>query len=289
MTQDVALQRVHEELVLRGARPRTEIAYLGYARRYFAFCAKHSLAPDRTPTVRNFLFYLREDRKLSASSITGAYSALRVLFEAGFQREWDVDSIPRCRRRRHLPVTLTRAQILRLFQGTEDPKARMAFQLIYAAGLRISEALGLRLEEIESGHMRILVRNSKGGDPRYVMLSPTLLAQLREYWKIYRPKVWLFEGARRGKPLNPRTLQRAFRRVCTRMCLPKKTTIHSLRHSFATHLLEAGTQLPYIQQLMGHTSIKTTMIYLKVYDRATQIQSPFDALTPLAETLGKNR
>lgn len=194
--------------------------------------------------------------------------------------------MPRCRRRRNLPVTLTRAQVLRLLQGTENHKAKMAFQVIYAGGLRISEALGLRLEDIESSHMRILVRNTKGGDPRYVMLSPSLLVQLREYWKIYRPAVWLFEGAQRGKPLNPRTLQRAFRKVCKRMCLPERATIHSLRHSFATHLLEAGTQLPYIQQLMGHTSIKTTMIYLKVYDRATQIQSPFDALTALAEELG---
>lgn len=154
----------------------------------------------------------------------------------------------------------------------------MVFKTIYSAGLRLGEARGLKISDIDSHLMKMLIQDAKGGKSRYVMLSQVLLDELRDYWRTYRPRVWLFEGPKSGTPIHARTLQRSFKEVVRKAKLPESTTLHTLRHSFATHLLEDGTPLPMIKSLLGHSSIKTTMIYLRVHQEATRVRSPLDCL-----------
>ena len=273
-----AVGRVERHISIRGLSPSTRKSYLRYIHRYDDFCRSRDLPLDRAESVRIYLHHMREDLNLSYASLNGAYSGIRMLFEAGFGKDWKVDPIPRCKKRHRLPVVLSKAEVTRLFESIENLKHRTALRLIYSAGLRLGEATKLRISNIDSAQMRILIEDAKGGKSRYVMLADALLDDLRRYWKVYRPKVWLFEGETPGKPINDRTLQRAFKAAASRAGIAEKAGVHSLRHSFATHLLDAGTSLPVIQRLLGHSSIKTTMIYLKVEDQVTKTRSPLDAL-----------
>ena len=275
-----AMERVEQEIVIRGLRERTADSYVGYIHRYLEFCSEHSLPPDRSETVRSHLFHLKQVRGLSDSTLNVSYTSIRLLFEAGFEKQWQLEKLPRCRKTRRMPVTLRRTDICRLFRAVDSLKYRTAFQLIYSAGLRIREATTLRVSDIDSVKMRILIEDAKGGKSRYVMLAHSILDDLRIYWRRYRPSHWLFEGESPERPLHERTLQRTFSRARDALALDPKATVHSLRHSFATHLLEDGTPLPFIQRLLGHTAIQTTMIYLKVQNQAVEVKSPLDTLPP---------
>jgi site-specific recombinase XerD len=175
-----------------------------------------------------------------------------------------------------LPTVLSRAEIELILRQASNEKHRILLMTTYSAGLRSSETVGLRIEDIDSTRMRILVRDGKGGKSRHVMLSTRLLRALREYWRLYRPRVWLFPGLKKGH-LSKDTLSRIFRVTFRRTGIQKRATLHSLRHSFATHLLETGTPLPTIKELLGHRSILSTMIYLKVANM-TDVPSPLDYL-----------
>lgn len=283
MQEPTAVRRVERELVIRGARPRTTRSYLGYIQRYFTHCRRRGVRPDDAETVRNYFFFLREERKLAGSTLNVAYTAIRLLFEVGFRSSWDVERIPRCRHPQRLPVVLSRAAVLRLFRVVKGRKCHTAFRVIYSAGLRVQEARNLRITDIDSAEMRILIQDGKGGSSRYVMLAHDLLEELRDHWRQHRPRVYLFESQSGGKPVHERSWQRAFKEAREKAGLPPGATLHCLRHSFATHLLESGTPLPFIQKLLGHRSIKTTMIYLKVQAAETRVRSPLDSLRALAE------
>ena len=280
MRERAAVERVEQEFSLRGFRDSTRRSYLLYIRQYFSFCRRAARHPEKTESVREFLFELKENRGLSSSTINVAYGGLRLLFEAGFQVQWELPQLPRCRKRRRLPVTLKPEEIWRLFEAIPSQKHRTALRLIYSAGLRVREATHLRISDIDSVDMRILIEDGKGGKSRYVMLAHTLLDELREYWKAYRPKHFLFEGSRPGFSLHERTLQRAFAKARQDLGLDPNASVHSLRHSFALHLLQQGTPLPYIQRLLGHSAISTTMIYLRVQAEVTRVPSPLDQLQP---------
>ena len=279
MLIQTAVERFERELVIRGFRETTCTAYRSGVRHYVDFCTSRELPADSTETVRKHLYHMLEERKLSGSTANVAYTAIKLLFQAGYNRTWDVDPIPRCKTRRNkLPVVVSRSHIETLFKTVENGKHRTVFKTIYSAGLRLGEAVGLKPTDIDSQQMRILIQDAKGGKSRYVMLSRHLLEELREYWRAFRPEVWLFEGERPGTPIHQRTLQRAFKIACEKAGLPQTASLHSLRHSFATHLLEDGTPLPMIQRLLGHSSIKSTMVYLKVQQQAIQVRSPLDSL-----------
>ena len=198
---------------------------------------------------------------------------------------WELDQFRCHKRRRKLPVILSLDEIFRIIATIVNLKHRMMIMTTYSAGLRISELTHLRCHDIDSQEMRILIRSGKGEKGRYVMLSPRLVVDLREYWLAYRPGVWLFPGQDRSQPIGPKTIQRVFKRARDAAGIDKPATPHSLRHSFAVHLLEAGVNLKYIQELLGHSSIQSTLIYLKLApDCAKAVRSPLDELPPLPPT-----
>ena len=205
--------------------------------------------------------------------------ALRFLYRVTLGRGDLVPEIPFPRGVKKLPTVLSPDEVARLLRAVRQPKHRAVLMTIYAAGLRISEALALKVSDIDSERMVIHVRQGKGRKDRTVMLSPQLLNVLREHARRVRPRDWLFTGRRHDQPLHATAIQRACAEACKAAGLSKHATVHTLRHSFATHLLEAGTDLRLIQTLLGHNSIKTTAIYTHVSaQRLHATPSPLDRL-----------
>lgn len=278
MNREQAEKFVTETLKLSGLSDRTIVSYDRCVKRFL----RHRNKPINQLSmndVRHYLLYLKQERDLASSSINQAYSAIKFLYTEVLSRPWEPKGFRFQRRARRLPVVLTRDEVKALFEVTDNIKHRAVMMTIYSAGLRLSEAIHLKITDIDSQAMRIHVRLGKGKKDRYVMLSPTLLETLRVYWKRYRPKTWLFPGSRGNRPLHPRAVQRFVETAVEKAGIMKHISPHSLRHTFATHLLESGTNIRFIQELLGHSSIQTTMVYLKVVpESATTVISPLDQL-----------
>lgn len=275
-------RRMEEELRLRGMSERTVEAYVGIVRR---FALHYGRSPDRlgTEEVRAYLVHLIEERKLAASSVNQALSALRFFYLDVLGREFGVERLPRPKRKDRLPVVLTEAEVARLLGAPMSLKLRSVLMTLYSAALRLGEATRLQPADIDSESMTIRVRDGKGGRDRTVMLSGKLLLVLREYWKLYRPRRWLFYGKTKERPIDPRTVQRRITVAAQSVGLRKRITPHTLRHSCATHLLEQGASLRHIQELLGHKSVRTTQRYTRVSPaRVAAVLSPLDRL-PLAD------
>jgi site-specific recombinase XerD len=209
-----------------------------------------------------------------------AVAALRFLYKVTLKRDWDIRQVvPGCRKPQKLPVILSREEVGRFLDAVGNLKYRVILTVCYATGLRISEAVRLTPAVIDSQRMTIHVQAGKGRKDRYVMLSPRLLDILRDYWRQARPKEWLFPGERSGQPLTPAAVEDVCRQVRRDANLAKPVTPHSLRHAFAVHLLEAGTDLRTIQLLLGHSDLATTVRYLHLAtSRVCATASPLDAL-----------
>ncbi|MFL5257132.1 MAG: tyrosine-type recombinase/integrase, partial [Rhodopila sp.] len=206
-----------------------------------------------------YLLYLVRERQLSASSIMVTVAALRFLYKVTLKRDWDIQEIiPGCRKPQKLPVILSREEVSRFLGAVENLKHRVILTVCYAAGLRISEAVRLRPEAIDTQRMVIRVDAGKGRKDRYVMLSPKLLDILRDYWRKARPKEWLFPGDLPGQPITASAVEDVCRQVRCQADFTKLVTPHSLRHAFAVHLLESGTDLRTIQLLLGHSTPSAT-------------------------------
>ena len=271
-------RRMEQELNLRGLSENTKRVYLAAVRSYAAF---HHQPPDQmgAEEVRSYLVYLAETKKLSGSAINQALCGIRFFYIYVLRRPCDVEPVRFSKRRRKLPVVLTESEVVQLLAAAPTDRDRAILMTLYAAGLRLSEALSLQVGDSDSKAMRIFVRAGKGGKERYVMLSQRLLEELRHYFREARPKLWLFYGAHRDEPIHPRTVQRIVKTAVQKAGLTKPVTAHTLRHSFATHLLERGTSLRYIQELLGHESYKTTLIYTHVSPASLgRVVSPLDRL-----------
>jgi site-specific recombinase XerD len=204
----------------------------------------------------------------------------------GLRSSFELDKLPFLKRHKPLPYVLSEKEVAAMLEAELNLKHRAILMTLYSGGLRLQEALQLQVKDIDSFGMRIYIRTGKGGKARYVMLSFTLLDTLREYSRLYHPKTWLFYGRQLDEPLNPRSVQRMIGNAAAAAGLRKRVTAHVLRHSFATHLLERGTNLRYIQELLGHSSIKTTMIYTHVSRRKlTEVVSPLDWLASSSKEL----
>lgn len=228
--------------------------------------------------VKDFLQYSIETRKVSVSYINQVISAVRILQKDVLGKEWESIKIKRPRRVKKLPVVLSKEEIKSLIETTRNLKHRAILAIIYSAGLRISEVISLQPSDIDSDRRQVRVLG-KGNKYRYTLLSGNTLDMLRMYWRAYRPVRYLFEGQKQGQPISRETIQRVFKQSCKTAGIKKQATVHSLRHSFATHLLENGVNLKIIQSLLGHSSLRTTSIYLHVtrFDPAS-IKSPFDEI-----------
>jgi len=271
-------QRMLEDMQIRNLSKVTQKRYLY---RVAAFAKYFRRSPEQLgpEEIRRYQVYLLKDKKLSSSTLNVTVCALRFLYKVTLKRNWDLDRIPHARREKKLPVVLSPEEVVQFFQAVKSVKYRTILVTAYSAGLRVSEVTRLKVRDIDSRRMIIRVEQGKGGKDRYVMLSRKLLDLLREYWKAYRPTYWLFPG---GVPHRPASAA-AVREVCHKAYLvsglSKHVTPHTLRHCFATHLLEAGEDLRKIQLLLGHRSLASTARYTHVaVSNIHQTTSPLDSL-----------
>lgn len=216
---------------------------------------------------------------LSASYQNQIVNAIKLFFQTIRETKMMVDKIHRPKRSKLLPNVLSKEEVKLILKAHSNIKHKMMLSLIYSCGLRCGELLALKPVHIDSKRNIVLLKNSKGQKDRIVPLSPFILEMLREYYKIYKPKTYLFEGQNIGLPYDARSLQLILKQALQKTGITKPATLHWLRHSYATHLLESGTDLRYIQELLGHSSSKTTEIYTHVSTKSLQqIKSPFDDL-----------
>lgn len=271
-------QRMLEDMQIRNLSTATQKRYIA---RVAAFANYFKRSPEQLDLeqIRRYQVYLLHDKKLSASTLNVTVCALRFLYKATLKRDWDIERIPHARREKKLPVVLSPAEVAQFLHAVKSVKYRTILITAYSAGLRVSEVVRLNVRDIDSRRMVIRIDQGKGSKDRYVMLSPRLLDLLREYWKSYHPVDWLFPGRDRRQPTSPETVREVCRRAASASGLTKRVTPHTLRHSFATHLLEAGEDLRKIQLLLGHRSVASTARYTHVaVSNIHQIASPFDSL-----------
>jgi site-specific recombinase XerD len=270
-----------QDMQMRNLSPHTLEAYVRAIARLAAF---YKMSPDRLDLeqVRGFLVHL-VSQHISFSLFNQVRCALVFFYRITLGRDWDFDRFPCQKQAKRLPVVLSQAEIAQFFAAIRRLKYRALFMAVYACGLRVSEVVALRAEDIDSKRMVLRVCQGKGRKDRYVMLSPKLLETLRDYYKTFRPTATLFYGKDKGRPLDRGTVLRACHLVARRAGLTKRVTVHTLRHSFATHLLEAGVDLRTIQALLGHRSLRTTALYTFVStERVAATPSPLDLLSTAA-------
>lgn len=253
--------RLAEDMKIRHLAPRTIDAYTFHAARFADFIEK-PLDRATPEDVRNFQLHLIEVLKLAYSSFNQAVCALRFLFTHTIAVDWPVTMVPYGKRPKTLPTVLGREEVVELLRCTENFKQRTFLTLLYATGMRFSEAANLRINDIDSKRMQIRILHGKGNKQRQVPLSPRLLSELRSYWKQYKPVSLLFHGRTPEKIYCDTTIQLVIKESSRKAGIHKDVTPHTLRHSYATGLLEAGVDLLMISRLLGHASFATTMVYL---------------------------
>jgi integrase/recombinase XerD len=271
-------QRMLHDMQIRNFAETTQQTYLlqvsSFARHFHR--SPELLGPEE---IRAWLVYLREERKLAPGSLGPTIGALRFLYRVTLKRDWSDEDFPFPRKAVRLPVILSLEEITAFFESIASLKQRTILMVAYAAGLRVSEAVHLKVTDIDSKRMVIRVNQGKNLKDRYVMLSPRLLEILRMYWHDAHPRDWLFPGDIPGHPITRCAVWYACAAARERSGIRKPITPHTLRHAFATHLLEAGTDVRRIQLLMGHRSLTTTARYLKVATSTVcATASPFDLL-----------
>ena len=272
------------EMELRNFRPKTIECYLWHMKSFTKLQGR-SPAEIGEQEIRHYLHYLKKERHTSWSNINQAYAALKFFYVHTLHRAWDVDKIPRPKGEHRLPQVLSQQEVTRFLDATSNFKYRVIFMTIYSGGLRLSEAAHLKIADIDKDRMQIRINQGKGNKDRYTLLGKRSLDILRLYWKRYRPKDLLFPSTiRKGQPIDSTGVQKAFREALSKTTIRKKATVHTLRHSFATHLLEAGTEIPYIQNLLGHSDSRTTSICLHVARKQIlKVVSPIDLIDKEAE------
>ena len=272
-------QRMIEDMQVRNLSSNTQKSYI----LQIALFARHF---DRSPEglnpedIRTYQVYLTNEKKLAPGSIIIATAALRFLYTVTLHKDWRVaDALPIPKKPQTLPIVLSPAEVLHFLSCIANLKHKTVLTTCYAAGLRISEAVSLKPTHIDSQRMVIRIEQGKGAKDRYVMLSERLLEILRRWWRTAKPKVWLFPGVSPQQHITRSAIALVCRQVQARSGLSKPVTPHSLRHAFACHLLEAGTDLRTIQLLMGHRSLSTTARYLPVAtSQICATKSPLDLL-----------
>lgn len=277
------LQQFSDWLTLKNYSKKTKKAYLCALRQFWRFCQQQEKATDfdKSVAVKTYLLHRFEEQKVAWQTVNGDYSALRLFFVNILGREWDERKLPRPRKQKSLPKVITPEQVMQLIDHAATFKHRVFFSLLYATGMRLGEALNLRVEDVDAAGMRILVRDGKGHKDRYTLLSVECLDLLRFYFRAFHPTGgWLFNGKYAGTRWSPKGAQHAFMTARRKAKLPEFVTAHTLRHCFATHLLQSGIDLVTIQQLLGHKYLKTTVRYIHLNQQHfQQIDNPSDRIS----------
>lgn len=279
-------QRMIEDMQLRGLSPKTQRAYVGAVR---ALAEYYNRSPDHISEeeLREYFLYLKNERCLSRSSCTVALCGIKLFYEYTLRRQWPVFELIRPKKEKKLPVVLSVEEVRQILGYLRRPHYRVCLSTIYACGLRISEGTSLQVRDIDSARMQIHVHLGKGNKDRYVPLPTQTLQQLRCFWATHRHPEWLFPARTRGgvrftatTPMSTAGVSKAFKAALGESGVTKAATVHTLRHSWGTHLLEAGVHLRLIQSWLGHSSPKTTAIYTHLTRKAEEI-----ALTTINELM----
>lgn len=272
-------QRMTEDMQVRNLALNTQTSYLQQVSLFARHFQKspEQLGPE---DIRAYQVYLTNEKKLSPGSILIAVAALRFLYKVSLKKDWALeDVIPAPKKPQTLPVVLSPEEVLHFLNDVGSTKHRAILTTCYAAGLRISEAVCLKPTDIDNQRMVIRVEQGKGQKDRYVMLSPKLLEILRRWWRIEKPAHWLFLGDIPNQHISKDAVEQACQKAQRRCGIPKPITPHSLRHAFAVHLLESGTDVRTIQLLLGHRSLATTARYLRIAtSKVCSTSSPLDLL-----------
>lgn len=274
---DTIYKTTQEYFKLRGLSENTQRSYLRVIRQFTEYF-NESPKNLGTEHIKEYLLSLIKNN-LSASTIEVAHAALAFLYKTVLKKPIKFDTIPHCKQKKRLPIVLSREEIDTILKAATNIKHRAILSLLYSSGLRVSEVINLYISDIDSNRMQIFVRNAKGAKDRYTILSQKTLDCLRHYYKVYRPKRLLFPTPRKDAPMTYKAISFIFSKYKKKAGIAKPATAHSLRHSFATHLLENGIDIYYIQRLLGHRAIETTTIYLHV--RRVDLQkiiSPLDII-----------
>jgi site-specific recombinase XerD len=280
MTQEEILERVRFHAELRGLSHHTVIEYITKAKLYQQHYGKPADELGLTD-IQNFLHYLQHERQVAPGSLNTYNSGLRFLYNVVLDKPLNLHKIPCQRKLRSFPDILTRQEVEQLFAGCENLRDKCILMTAYSAGLRVREVASLRVGDIDSANMQLFIRYAKGGKDRYAILSQRNLNILREYWKAYRPTGYLFHSLRLKpnpeKHLTVKSLQDIFHKARINAGLTKDVSFHTLRHSFATHLLEDGVSIYHIKQLLGHSDISTTCFYIHLVKISQlKVRSPLD-------------
>jgi site-specific recombinase XerD len=271
------LNVIKKELSIRNYSTKTIKAYVNHVKNFLQFCNK-DFKEINNDDIKSYLLK-HIDAGKSSVYIDQTISALGFLFKEVYNSKDFKFDIKRPKRERKLPNILSKEEVANIIWKIDNLKHKALIMLIYSAGLRISEAVRIKIEDIDSKRNLIYVRSAKGKKDRYTILSKAALEIIREYYKKYKPAIWLFEGQNREAHITERTIQRVFDKAVIKAGIRKKVTVHTLRHSFATHLLESGIDLRYIQELLGHERSTTTEIYTHVSEKDfSRIQSPLDRI-----------
>ncbi len=290
-------QRMIDDMQLRNLDPATQKHYLRHVTGFANYFGKSPEVLD-LEAVRQYQLYLLNERKLSPESINQCISAIKFLYLTTLEMPWTDEYFPRVRRAHKLPAVLSCEEVLAFFDHVPGLKYRAALMTCYGAGLRVSEAVSLRVGDIDSKRMLLRIEQGKGRKDRYAMLSPRLLEVLRRYWCAMRagvpgsahPAAYLFPSWRQDRHLCSGSLQLACREAAARAGIARRVTVHTLRHSFATHLLENGASLRTIQVLLGHGQITTTALYTAVTPKVVAATvSPLDKLHEPAKPAAPQR
>jgi len=272
-------RRMLEDMAIRKLAPKTQSSYLRAVRNFAAFLGR---SPDQAKAedLRRYQLHLSTSG-MSAPSLNATVTALRFFFAVTLGRRELTERMPFVREPRKLPVVLSPEEVARLLDAAPGLKYKAALSVAYGAGLRAAEVVSLKLSDIDSERMVIRVEQGKGAKDRYVMLSSHLLELLRAYWKAARPRGWLFPGQNPVNPLTTRQLRRACHAAAQAAGIDKRVSLHTLRHSFATHLLEQKVDIRVIQVLLGHKKLESTALYAQVATRAIrEVKSPLEHLPP---------
>jgi len=268
---------LRKELASRKYSYKTIKGYLYYNKGLVRYAGKRP-SEIKDEDIKDYLVYLSEEKGAATSTLNQAINALKFYYGIVLKKKF-IYEVRRPRKDKKLPVVLSQEEVARILTSVQNTKHRAILMLVYSAGLRVGEVVRLKPEDIDDKRMLIHIRGAKGRKDRYTMLSETALNVLREYLRQYRPENWLFEGARSGRYLSTRSAEKIFEHACQRANIKRDVSIHTLRHSFATHLLESGTDLRYIQEILGHQHSKTTEIYTHVSTKSIgKIKSPLDNL-----------
>lgn len=269
------LEKYKRDLALKGYSPRTCEHYYRDVKQFLQYY-NSPISEIDTEQIKNYLFYLISKRKASDSKIRISHSAVRYFFMQTLSRPWEAGGIPYVKKKKTLPKVFSFNEVISILKNTANLKHKALLTLIYSSGIRLSESVNLKLTDIKRDNKRLLVRQGKGAKDRYTILSDISLKILDKYWYKYKPDNWLFCGYKNNSHLSPRACQHAFSMAKERAGIIKEGSVHTLRHSFATHFLESGGGLFQLQKFLGHKCLKTTLVYAHIQTEKIVAHSPLD-------------